>query len=70
MRRLDEKIRFLFFFPPPRWVNETYQESCLELAEELANQTPVRLDLLLTIAPGYTNGDAGESRMDTSIVSG
>lgn len=34
-----------------RWVNEGYGESCLEVAEELANQTPVRLDLLLSILP-------------------
>ncbi|XP_066997071.2 uncharacterized protein Nuak [Anabrus simplex] len=33
------------------WVNEDYTESCLEIAEELANQTPVRLDLLLSLAP-------------------
>lgn len=34
-----------------RWVNEGYGESCLEVAEELANQTPVRLDLLLSLVP-------------------
>ncbi|KAJ8912911.1 hypothetical protein NQ315_017241, partial [Exocentrus adspersus] len=33
------------------WVNEGYSESCLEISEELANQTPVRLDVLLTLAP-------------------
>ncbi|KAG5671704.1 hypothetical protein PVAND_001887 [Polypedilum vanderplanki] len=33
------------------WVNEDYNESCLDLAEELANQTPVRLDVLLSLAP-------------------
>lgn len=33
------------------WVNVDYKESCLEVAEELANQTPVRLDLLLSLAP-------------------
>lgn len=33
------------------WVNENYTESCLDIAEELANQTPVRLDLLLSLAP-------------------
>lgn len=33
------------------WVNEGYEESCLEISEELANQTPVRLDLLLSLAP-------------------
>lgn len=33
------------------WVNEGYDESCLDISEELANQTPVRLDLLLSLAP-------------------
>ncbi|CAH2005035.1 unnamed protein product [Acanthoscelides obtectus] len=33
------------------WVNEGYSESCLEISEELANQTPVRLDVLLSLAP-------------------
>ena len=32
-----------------RWINETYKEMCLDLAEELASQTPVRLDLLLSL---------------------
>lgn len=33
------------------WVNEGYEECCLEISEELANQTPVRLDLLLSLVP-------------------
>lgn len=33
------------------WVNEGYSESCLVISEELANQTPVRLDVLLSLAP-------------------
>lgn len=33
------------------WVNESYKENCLEISEDLANQTPVRLDLLLSLAP-------------------
>uniref|UniRef100_A0A1Y1ML94 Protein kinase domain-containing protein n=1 Tax=Photinus pyralis TaxID=7054 RepID=A0A1Y1ML94_PHOPY len=33
------------------WVNESYEECCLDISEELANQTPVRLDLLLSLAP-------------------
>ncbi|XP_031625569.1 uncharacterized protein LOC116342192 isoform X2 [Contarinia nasturtii] len=33
------------------WVNESYTECCLNLAEELANQTPVRLDVLLSLTP-------------------
>lgn len=33
------------------WVNEGYEKNCLEEAEYLAGLTPVRLDLLLTLAP-------------------
>jgi serine/threonine protein kinase len=33
------------------WVNENYTVNCLEISEELAHQTPVRLDLLLSLAP-------------------
>lgn len=40
-----------------RWVNESYTESCLDLAEELANQTPVRLDVLLSLAPVAVTSD-------------
>ncbi|CAG9860362.1 unnamed protein product [Phyllotreta striolata] len=33
------------------WVNEGYSDNCLDISEELANQTPVRLDVLLSLAP-------------------
>ena len=39
------------------WVNEDYNECCLDLAEELANQTPVRLDVLLSLAPPSVTSD-------------
>lgn len=39
------------------WVNEGYPECCLNLAEELANQTPVRLDVLLSLAPPAVTSD-------------
>ncbi|XP_055627962.1 serine-rich adhesin for platelets isoform X3 [Toxorhynchites rutilus septentrionalis] len=39
------------------WVNEGYDESCLDLAEDLANQTPVRLDVLLSLAPPSVTAD-------------
>lgn len=39
------------------WVNEGYDDSCLDLAEELANQTPVRLDVLLSLAPPSVTSD-------------
>ena len=32
------------------WINEGYEQSCLDEAEHLANLTPVRLDLLLSLA--------------------
>lgn len=40
-----------------RWVNEGYPGSCLDLAEELANQTPVRLDVLLSLTPSAVTSD-------------
>lgn len=39
------------------WVNEGFNVSCLDIAEDLANQTPVRLDLLLSLAPPPENSD-------------
>merc|ERR1711953_1513206 len=33
------------------WVNECYPQPCLDEAEYLASLTPVRLDLLLSLAP-------------------
>lgn len=39
------------------WVNEGYTETCLNLAEELANQTPVRLDVLLSLTPSSITAD-------------
>lgn len=38
-------------------MNEGYNECCLDLAEELANQTPVRLDVLLSLAPVAVTSD-------------
>lgn len=34
------------------WVNQGYEHSLLQVAEDMANLTPVRLDLLLALAPG------------------
>lgn len=39
------------------WVNENDNVSCLELAEDLANQTPVRLDVLLSLTPVAITAD-------------
>lgn len=36
-----------------QWLNEGYSDDqqCLRIAEEMASSTPVRLDLLLSLAP-------------------
>ncbi|XP_032593016.1 serine-rich adhesin for platelets isoform X1 [Drosophila grimshawi] len=39
------------------WVNENDNVSCLDLAEDLANQTPVRLDVLLSLTPVAITAD-------------
>ncbi|XP_012252785.2 uncharacterized protein LOC105684192 isoform X2 [Athalia rosae] len=39
------------------WVNEGYEQNCLDIAEELAAQTPVRLDLLLSLVPQSASAD-------------
>jgi serine/threonine protein kinase len=33
------------------WINQGFDSNCLKSAEDLAQQTPVRLDVLLTLAP-------------------
>lgn len=51
-------------------MNEGYGESCLEVAEELANQTPVRLDLLLSLLPPPESTDTvlvGDKSEPTSV---
>jgi len=53
------------------WVNEGQPEDCLEIAEHLASQTPVRLDLLLSLAPPVTAENVVVTKdMDTSDVVG
>ncbi|KAJ8985016.1 hypothetical protein NQ317_016927 [Molorchus minor] len=47
------------------WVNESYDVSCLDISEELANQTPVRLDVLLSLAP-----PAPQLESDKLVVTG
>lgn len=49
------------------WVDMNQSEPCLEIAEELANQTPVRLDLLLSLAP---NGSSDKLLVDQVNVPG
>lgn len=38
-------------------MNEGYSGSCLDIAEDLANQTPVRLDVLLSLSPPSVTAD-------------
>ena len=38
------------------WINETYNVSCFDIAQQLASQTPVRLDLLLSLVPPHNSG--------------
>ncbi|XP_039295551.1 titin homolog [Nilaparvata lugens] len=42
------------------WIDSGEAVPCLEVAEELANQTPVRLDLLLSLAPAAVAAAANE----------
>lgn len=39
------------------WINETYSDLCLDVAEDLARQTPVRLDLLLSLTAPAVNSE-------------
>ncbi|XP_065354273.1 uncharacterized protein Nuak1 isoform X2 [Calliphora vicina] len=58
------------------WVNENDNVSCLELAEDLANQTPVRLDVLLSLTPVaitaeqlvVPSADGGNSVGKTAVI--
>ena len=43
------------------WVNEGYPQTCLEEAEYLASLTPVRLDVLLTLAPSAAREDGSQN---------
>lgn len=58
------------------WVNQGYEHSLLQVAEDMANLTPVRLDLLLALAPGspippdeaeFKDGD-GETFLDNALA--
>ena len=51
------------------WVNEGYSQTCLEEAEYLASLTPVRLDVLLTLAPGAREDVVLDQDPQVSITS-
>lgn len=53
------------------WVNEGYERNCLDIAEDLAAQTPVRLDLLLSLVPQSANVEqllVGEHLADRDLA--
>lgn len=53
------------------WVNEGYEQNCLDIAEDLAAQTPVRLDLLLSLVPQSASADklvVGDQRPTGEVV--
>ncbi|XP_076278764.1 nuak family kinase 1 isoform X2 [Lasioglossum baleicum] len=53
------------------WVNEGYDQNCLDIAEELAAQTPVRLDLLLSLVPQSASAEklvVGDDRQGAGDV--
>ncbi|XP_015108820.1 uncharacterized protein LOC107035762 [Diachasma alloeum] len=54
------------------WVNEGYDQNCLDIAEDLAAQTPVRLDLLLSLVPQSASADklvVGDPRPEPPVSS-
>ncbi|XP_037044098.1 NUAK family SNF1-like kinase 1 [Bradysia coprophila] len=50
------------------WLNIGYNKSCLDLAEELANKCPVRLDALHSLTPSAITADFGPVEESNSGV--
>ena len=52
------------------WINQGYDQSCLEEAEYLASLTPVRLDLLLSLtkAEGKEPPENDKNEVMNSII--
>jgi hypothetical protein len=50
------------------WINEGFTKSCLEEAEYLASLTPVRLDILLSLAPPANKEEMVVEEHDESKV--
>ena len=46
------------------WINQGYDQSCLEEAEYLASLTPVRLDLLLSLTKTEHKGSAENEKLE------
>ena len=46
------------------WINQGYEQSCLEEAEYLASLTPVRLDLLLSLTKAENKGSIVKNEVD------
>ena len=51
------------------WINEGYEASCLDEAEHLANLTPVRLDLLLSLAKAENKMPATGETTNNEVTS-
>jgi hypothetical protein len=48
------------------WINQGYDQSCLEEAEYLASLTPVRLDLLLSLTKAENKGPAENEKKEVT----
>ena len=51
------------------WINEGYEASCLDEAEHLANLTPVRLDLLLSLAKAENKMPLNQEANNNEVLS-
>lgn len=51
------------------WVNQDFEHSLLQVAEDLANLTPVRCDMLLALAPTSPKVDSNE-KLKEEVVAG
>ena len=50
------------------WINEGYDTSCLDEAEHLANLTPVRLDLLLSLAKAENKMPLSQETNNNEVI--
>ena len=50
------------------WINQGYDQTCLEEAEYLASLTPVRLDLLLSLTKAENKGPVDTERIEVCII--
>ena len=50
------------------WINQGYDQTCLEEAEYLASLTPVRLDLLLSLTKAENKGPVDTERIEVCMI--